>query len=138
MDMTLYDLTLALSTVRRHAESHRASAGSDAYSAQEAPRLEHAHAVLLELVAQYTHVASLPPNADDLPPPQRVQVEVWQSIDHVWVIGRAENLHLLRKGKDGLIARYVIDNTNTLERRNLGEQVRYAMDAGQCVITHPY
>ena len=31
-----------LAAIRRHAESHRALAGSDAYSAQEAPRLEAA------------------------------------------------------------------------------------------------
>lgn len=39
-----------LDTIRRHAESHRALAESDAYSAQEAPRLEAALATLAELI----------------------------------------------------------------------------------------
>lgn len=39
-----------LATIRQHAESHRASAGCDAYSAQEAPRLEAALAAVEELV----------------------------------------------------------------------------------------
>lgn len=39
-----------LAVFRRHAESHRASAGSDAYSAQEAPRLEGAVAAVAELI----------------------------------------------------------------------------------------
>lgn len=133
--MDLTSLTRAMETVRRHAESHAASAGRDAYSAQEAPRLEHAHKVLLELVAAYTHSDCPPPSPDDLRLPMPVQVEVWQSVEHVALIGR--HSHLLRKGQHGLIARYVIDHTNDRERRILGEQVRYAMAAGQCVITYP-
>lgn len=39
-----------LAVLRRHAESHRASAGSDAYSAQEAPRLEGAIAAVAEMI----------------------------------------------------------------------------------------
>lgn len=39
-----------LAVLRRHAESHRASAGSDAYSAQEAPRLQYAVSVVAELI----------------------------------------------------------------------------------------
>jgi hypothetical protein len=40
----------ALAVIRRHAESHRRSAEVDAYSAQEAPRLEAALAAFEALV----------------------------------------------------------------------------------------
>lgn len=53
--MTTDNKTLAvdvLAVLRRHAESHRASAGSDAYSAQEAPRLEGAVAAVTELIEE--------------------------------------------------------------------------------------
>lgn len=43
-----------MAVLRRHAESHRASAGSDAYSAQEAPRLEGAVAAVAELIEATT------------------------------------------------------------------------------------
>jgi len=39
-----------LAVLRRHAESHRASADSDAYSAQEAPRLEYAVTAVAKLI----------------------------------------------------------------------------------------
>ncbi len=39
-----------LAVIRRHAESHRSAAASDAYSAQEAPRLEAAFAAVAELI----------------------------------------------------------------------------------------
>lgn len=39
-----------IATIRRHAEAHRALAGSDAYSEQEAPRLEAALAAVAELI----------------------------------------------------------------------------------------
>jgi hypothetical protein len=39
-----------LATIRRHADSHRAMAETDAYSAQEAPRLEAALAAVAELI----------------------------------------------------------------------------------------
>lgn len=39
-----------LIVVTRHAESHRASAETDAYSAQEAPRLEEACAAIAEMM----------------------------------------------------------------------------------------
>ena len=40
-----------LEVIRRHAESHRSLAESDAYSAQEAPRLEAAISVIEELLS---------------------------------------------------------------------------------------
>lgn len=39
-----------LDVIKKHAESHRALAGSDAYSAQEAPKLEAAWEAIHELV----------------------------------------------------------------------------------------
>lgn len=39
-----------LDVIKKHAESHRALAGSDAYSAQEAPKLEAAWDAIHELV----------------------------------------------------------------------------------------
>lgn len=48
-----------LATIRRHAESHRALAGSDAYSAQEAPRLEAALAAVAELIEAADFTADL-------------------------------------------------------------------------------
>lgn len=51
--MTTDNKTLAvdvLAVLRRHAESHRASAETDAYSAQEAPQLDGAVAAVAELI----------------------------------------------------------------------------------------
>ncbi|MDE2427017.1 MAG: hypothetical protein KGO96_14050 [Elusimicrobia bacterium] len=39
-----------LAVIRKHAEAHRALAGSDAYSAQEAPKLEATLAAVAELI----------------------------------------------------------------------------------------
>lgn len=39
-----------LGVIFRHVESHWAMAGSDAYSAQEAPKLEKAYSALSELI----------------------------------------------------------------------------------------
>ena len=39
-----------LAVIRRHAESHRAAADTDAYSAQEAPKLEATCAAVAELI----------------------------------------------------------------------------------------
>ncbi len=39
-----------LAVIRRHAESHRALADTDAYSAQEAPKLEATCAAVTELI----------------------------------------------------------------------------------------
>jgi hypothetical protein len=48
-----------LAVIRKHAETHRALAGSDAYSEQEAPKLEATHAAVADLIeahkALYKH-----------------------------------------------------------------------------------
>jgi len=48
-----------LAVIRRHAESHRSAAASDAYSAQEAPRLEAAFAAFAELIEALVPVENL-------------------------------------------------------------------------------
>lgn len=64
-----------------------------------------------------------------------IQVEVWNSVDDIWLIGR--NRNLLRKGSNGLVAYYKMNHNDPTERRNLGEQCRNAFEAGQCVVTYP-
>lgn len=39
-----------LAVILRHSDSHRQNAGSDAYSAQEAPKLERAYSAVAELI----------------------------------------------------------------------------------------
>lgn len=53
-----------LAVIRRHAKSHRAMAETDAYSAQEAPRLEAALSVVAELIEAHKRIAALDPETD--------------------------------------------------------------------------
>lgn len=53
-------MNAVLNTITRHAESHRRMAVSDAYSAQEAPRLEYALAATARLVDVASKVAIRP------------------------------------------------------------------------------